>query len=79
MSVGRVKLRAKYRVNYFHGLIIEERQCLCARASYLRKVSPFRPSQARVFLVRSGNQNTVFRVSNGAKLTIPVFPKSFRL
>jgi len=61
----------KKRVNCFHGLIIEERQGLCTWASYLRKVSPFRPSQTLVFLVCSGNQNIVLRGSDGAKLKPP--------
>jgi hypothetical protein len=79
ISAGRGKLRVKWRLNYFHVLIIEERQRLCTFASYFRKVYSFRPSQALVFLLRSGNQNTVLRAPGAAKLKIPVFPKSFRL
>ena len=52
ISAGRVKSRVKEGLNYFHGIIIEEKQCLCSCASYFCKVYTFRTSQALVFLVR---------------------------
>jgi hypothetical protein len=77
ISVGRLKLGVQERVDYFHGLIAEERPCLCACASYLRKRSAL---YRRYSLLSTLEIKTLsFGASDGAKLKIPVFPKSFRL